>query len=281
MKKYKYNGKIKKQIYFIGITIILIFMIVFSANRQEKTIPSNIISSISSPVNKLFYFVSSKTSESFQSVFGTREMREENISLKEENAKLSKEIDDLNRIVSQRTYLQEEYELIAKSKDIKARALISGKEPGNLFTSFVIDKGSRDKVEVGDIVIQAVSSQGDIEKGLVGIITSVGYNNANVEAIINDQNNVGFMVARSGDIGIIDRAYGEILEGYMYDETRDVKVGDRIVTSGLGGVYPANIKIGEVIEVKFDETNNKKLIRVKSPIKFNNMYRVIVLDKRG
>ncbi|MDY6065372.1 MAG: rod shape-determining protein MreC [Finegoldia sp.] len=280
MNKYKYNGKLKKNIYFITVSLILIFLIAFSANRG-KSLGSNIVGTITSPVNKVFYFVSSKTAAAFESVFGSRQMRAENVSLKEENAELSKEVDDLKRIVSQRTYLQEEYELISKSKDIKTKALIAGKEPGNLFTSFVIDKGSKDGLKVGDVVVQAVSSQGDIEKGLVGLITGVGYNNANVEAIINDNNKVGFMIARTGDVGIIDKADAQLLEGYMYDESKDVKVGDRVVTSGLGGVYPADIKIGEVSEVSFDETSNKKMIKVTSAIKFNNMYRVMVLDGRG
>ena len=188
-------------------------------------------------------------------------MREDNQKLIVENAKLKKNVDNLNKVIGDKRYLQEEYELLSKDRTIKTKAFITGKDPGNIFTRFSIDKGSMDKIKKGDIVIEAVSSNDGIEKGLVGVVTEVGLNHSKVDTIMNSGNNVGFRLAKSEDA--------------------DVKVGDIITTSGLGGVYPRDIKIGEVTEVIKTKDNFTKIIKCKSQINFNNMYRVLIVDGQG
>lgn len=98
---------------------------------------------------------------------------------------------------------------------------------------------------------------------------------------MNSGNNVGFRLAKSEDVGILNEKEKDILKGYMYDSNADVKVGDIITTSGLGGVYPRDIKIGEVTEVIKTKDNFTKIIKCKSQINFNNMYRVLIVDGQG
>ena len=138
-----------------------------------------------------------------------------------------------------------------------------------------------DKIKKGDIVVQAVSSNDGIEKGLVGIVTEVGLNHSKVDTLMDSGNNVGFRLAKSEDVGVLNDRENGVLKGYMYDANADVKVGDVLMTSGLGGVYPRDIKIGEVIEVSKSKDNFTKNIKCKSQINFNNMYRVLIVDGQG
>ena len=67
----------------------------------------------------------------------------------------------------------------------------------------------------------------------------------------------------------------------MYKSDSDVVVGDKLVTSGRGGVFPSNLYIGEVTEVKTYENNLEKKISVKSPVDFTTLFRVFVLKGNG
>lgn len=282
MAKFGYNKKLRKRLFFFFVTLILILTIAISnSNKEYMSIGENAIGTVISPVNKVFYVIGSKFKESFNYVFGTKKMREDNQKLIVENAKLKKNVDNLNKVIGDKRYLQEEYELLSKDRTIKSKAFITGKDPGNIFTRFTIDKGSMDKIKKGDIVIEAVSSNDGIEKGLVGIVTEVGLNHSKVDTIMNSGNNVGFRLAKSEDVGILNEKEKDILKGYMYDSNADVKVGDIITTSGLGGVYPRDIKIGEVTEVIKTKDNFTKIIKCKSQINFNNMYRVLIVDGQG
>ncbi|MBS6928155.1 MAG: rod shape-determining protein MreC [Finegoldia magna] len=282
MAKFGYNKKLRKQVFFFVVTLFLILTITISNhNKSYMSIGENAIGTVITPVNKVFYVIGSKFKESVHYVFGTKKMREDNKRLIVENAKLRKNVDNLNKVISDKRYLQEEYELLSKDRTIKTKAFITGKDPGNIFTRFSIDKGSMDKIKKGDIVIEAVSSNDGIEKGLVGVVTEVGLNHSKVDTIMNSGNNVGFRLAKSEDVGILNEKEKDILKGYMYDSNADVKVGDVLTTSGLGGVYPRDIKIGEVTEVIKTKDNFTKIVKCKSQINFNNMYRVLIVDGQG
>ncbi|WP_297811055.1 rod shape-determining protein MreC [uncultured Finegoldia sp.] len=282
MAKFGYNKKLRKRVFFFATTLFLILVIAISNNNKSyMSIGENAIGTVMTPINKVFYVIGSKVTESFHYVFGTRQMREDNKKLVLENAKLKKNIDNLSKVIGDKRYLQEEYELLNKDRTIKSKAFITGKDPGNIFTRFSIDKGSLDKIKKGDIVVQAVSSNDGIEKGLVGIVTEVGLNHSKVDTLMDSGNNVGFRLAKSEDVGVLNDRENGVLKGYMYDANADVKVGDVLMTSGLGGVYPRDIKIGEVIEVSKSKDNFTKNIKCKSQINFNNMYRVLIVDGQG
>ena len=66
-----------------------------------------------------------------------------------------------------------------------------------------------------------------------------------------------------------------------YKSDADVVVGDRLVTSGRGGIFPRDLYIGEVTEVKSSDNNLEKKISVKSPVDFTTLFRVFVLKGNG
>ena len=143
MAKFGYNKKLRKRVFFFATTLFLILVIAISNNNKSyMSIGENAIGTVMTPINKVFYVIGSKVTESFHYVFGTRQMREDNKKLVLENAKLKKNIDNLSKVIGDKRYLQEEYELLNKDRTIKSKAFITGKDPGNIFTRFSIDKGS-------------------------------------------------------------------------------------------------------------------------------------------
>ena len=135
MAKFGYNNKLRKRVFFFAVTLFLILTITISNNNKTyMSIGENAIGTVITPVNKVFYVIGSKFKESVHYVFGTKQMREDNQRLTVENAKLRKNVDNLNKVISDKRYLQEEYELLSKDRTIKTKAFITGKDPGNIFT---------------------------------------------------------------------------------------------------------------------------------------------------
>ena len=69
------------------------------------------------------------------------------------------------------------------------------------------------------------------------------------------------------------------IEGYMFDSNADVLVGDKLITSSSSDEYPPNIYLGEVVEVINDESNLKKLIKVKAAVDIKDVSNVFIIKR--
>jgi rod shape-determining protein MreC len=144
---------------------------------------------------------------------------------------------------------------------------------------FNIDVGKKDGVRVNDPVLS-------YENGLVGRILHVNYNSSKVLAIIDEDSVVdGWISSGRGEGGSVIvrgdlqlRNDGLCVMDYITPDI-EVQVGDEIVTSGLGGIYPKGIIIGIVKEVINPGDNFKRYAIVEPVVNFKNMQEVFVLTQ--
>lgn len=280
MNRFNYNHELRKALIF-GITVILLLSLIFvsNQNRYIMSIGGNAIGTITSPITRFIYVTTSRAGEVFQSIFGTRQLRQEHAELVSENRELKEKLNIMENVISREDYLKDEYNLIQKSSREYKIASISGKEPGNLFVHFTIDKGSLDGIKVGDTVVQGtIDKDKAVTDGLVGTVIEVGVNWSKVSSVIDENNNVSFRVNRNDETGILQGASENLFKGFMYNKESDVKVGDSIYTSGFGGIYPRDIYIGEIKEIKEDENGLLKNVSIESPIDFSKLYRVLIIS---
>lgn len=203
-------------------------------------------------------------------------LREENESLKEKvaaleesNTQLSMEQDELNRLRSL-YQLDQSY-----SQYEKVGADVIAKDPGNWYNDFTINKGSSDGITVDMNVVS-----GD---GLVGIVTRVGANWANVRAIIDDGNSVSAMTASSldtcivsGDLSMMDQ--NKMTFGQMHTDN-DIPVGEKIVTSNISDKYLSGILIGYVDTVQDDTNHLTKTGYIVPAADFSHLQEVLVIKQ--
>lgn len=285
MNSYRKTNRTRKKIAFIGTFIFLMIIIVTSyKNQKMMSFGESALGAIVSPVSKGIYFTSSKAIEGFEKVFGSRRLREEYEELVQENSRLKEQVGVLEDIVLREKALKDEYTLLKSAKKDLKRAFIISKESGNLFVRFNIDKGSKDNIEKNDIIVQgipAVEDEGEnVIEALVGRVESVGYNYSKISTIMDESSDVSFRVQRSGETGVLSGLPGEVLSGYMYHQEADVKIGDQIYTSGLGGVYPRGIYIGEIISIENSDDGLIRRVEVQSPIDYSNLYRVLIMKAK-
>lgn len=271
--------KYKNRMIVTLVAIILIVTIGISNKRNNETaLGGNFLGNIFAPISKFFYTLGDKASNSVGNIGGIFNSQDKTKELEIELARLKDENNKLQNIIGKSDFLKSEVELL-KTTDLK---LVSGqvisKEPGNWYNRFRIDKGSKDGIKVGDIIVQGVNLDGNVVKeGLIGRVIKVGDKYADVATIIDEQNSVSFKVIRTQDGGMIKGNIDSSIEGYLFDRKADVVVGDKLYTSGLGKGYIEDLYIGEVTDVVQLEEDLMKKIFVKPAIDFKKIYKVFAI----
>lgn len=283
MNRFRNIKSRKKKISFFMTVIILSSIIFFSSTSSIMNIGENAIGTVTSSVSRLVYSSIASSKEVFTNIFGSKSIREENEKLKIENAELKEKNINMENIIAKEDFLKNEYNLYLQNKESLISANVIGLDNNNLFIRFNINKGSKDGVKVGDIIVQGTA--GDEEntyiKAVVGKVIEVGYNWSKVSSLVDSTSNISFNIVRSQSYGAISGQENNLLSGFMYKSDADVVVGDRLVTSGRGGIFPRDLYIGEVTEVKSSDNNLEKKISVKSPVDFTTLFRVFVLKGNG
>ena len=155
-----------------------------------------------------------------------------------------------------------EFELLA------ANILVFG--GSNVFNVFTIDAGTADGIERDTVVVSG--------GGLVGRVLESNESTAKVVAIIDENNKIGFMIeGRQAELGLCHGDGNGRLAGEMLDDQADVRAGDRVVTSGLGGIYPAGILIGTVTSTGFNKESSLLQIEIEPAVDFRSIRKVVLL----
>lgn len=260
-------------------TIILIVIISITASgRKGMTSLEVMTGNTITPIQKVFSNISTGISNTIDSVINSFTLKSENAKLKEEVSILKDKVRKYENVVSRETYLKNEYELIQSTKYDLVKASIVGKDPGNWFEKFVIDKGSSDGIKKGDIIIQATEINEDvIVEGLVGKVIEVGDRWSKVMSIIDGGSGVSFIVARNQDGGVGKGNLDGKIEGQLFDINSGVVKGDSVYTSGLGGVFPKDIYIGQVDKVTKKSGDLLIEVQIKPSVSFNKLRDIFII----
>ena len=283
MNRFRNIKSRKKKISFFTTIIILSSIIFFSSNSSIMNIGENAIGTVTSSITRIVYSSIASSKEVFTKIFGSKSIREENEKLKIENAELKEKNVNMENIIAKEDFLKNEYNLYLKNKESLLSANVIALASNSLLIRFNINKGSKDGVKVGDIIVQGTVGEDENTyiKAVVGKVIEVGYNWSKVSSLVDSSSNVSFNVVRTQSYGAINGQENNLLSGFMYKSDADIIVGDKLVTSGRGGIFPSDLYIGEVTEVKSSENNLEKKISVKSPVDFTTLFRVFVIRGNG
>lgn len=158
-------------------------------------------------------------------------------------------------------------------------AQIIGKDPDNLFSSFVIDKGIKEGIKKN----MAVIAFQDGTQGLVGLVVQVGRHESMVMPVYDYNSYVSARFAQSLYEGIVSGqgdSNSPLVMKYIKKRAKDeIQYGDRVVTSGLGGIYPKGIEIGRVSKIIFQEYETSLTVELEPSIDFSRLEYVFVIEK--
>lgn len=262
--------------FLITVFALLIVMGVSSQTDALSGAGSNIANTIFEPIESITYSISSEIMGQIERTVGSKETRAEVMRLESENRSLVMENARLTSVINKEDFLKDEAKAIDESQNEYIKANVVNSDVSSLTSNFTIDKGKKDGIKQNDIILQAIGDS-NYYTGLVGKVTEVFETTARVETINNQANDVSFINTRSGDYGVIDKFTSRTIQGYMLDVESEAKNSDVLMTSGLGGVYPYGIYIGQISNVSMSQDTLRKNITVDSPVDFSHIYRVLVL----
>ena len=207
-----------------------------------------------------------------------RELQAENLELKEKVSELTIENSQLVQETYELSRLRELYQLDEKYPAYsKVAARVIGKDPGNWFSTFMIDKGTDDGISIDCNVIA--------DGGLVGIVTRVGKDWATVRSIIDDSSNVSGMVLSTsdtcfvqGDLEMMNQ--GQIRLTQLLDEEDRIQIGEEIVTSNISVKYLEGIPIGYISELSYDSNKLTKSGTITPIADFQHLQEVLVITNK-
>lgn len=270
----------KERMMVISVAIILIVIIgVTSTERDSLTQVEKTTGNILTPINRIVNTASKNVSDFFEGLKDVGKLKEENELLKEKVVILEEENRRYENIIGKTDYLKNEAKLLENTSFNLIGAKVVGKEPGNWFYRFTIDKGLNDGIVKGDTVIKGIEIDGEvIKEGIIGRVVDVGDNWAKIITAIDELSKISFKVIRTQDGGVISGSIDAEITGFLYDNKSDLIKGDKLITSGLGGSYVENIYIGEVEEIISDDEDLMKRILVKPAINFKKLYKVYIIS---
>lgn len=202
--------------------------------------------------------------------------------MKKENKNLQSKVDELttdNTRLRQEQYelerLRELYKLDENYSDYeKIGAHVIANNGSNWFTTFTIDKGTKDGVKVDSNVLAG--------SGLVGIVTEVGPNYAHVRSIIDDASNVSAMMLSTSDTCMVRGDLELMADGRLYFEKlanndNVVEPGEQVVTSHVSNRFLQGLFIGYVSDIKVDANNLTRSGYITPAVDFSKLQEVLVI----
>lgn len=270
--------KNKLAVTIIVLSVTFLGLIIYTVGSSSKDPVSSGAGSVLSPLQKIVYQVNDKLKNFVDLVLNYSEVKDENKELKKENADLESKLIDYQNFENENKRLRE----IVKLQDTNSQydyigCNIIGFSGSSFLDGYVIDKGSNDGLNKGMVVTQA--------EGLVGQVTSVGDNWAIVQSIYNQNIAVAVMIGNTRETAGILRGHKEGKDYYITVDNlpmdSKIKEGDSILTSGLGMVYPKEIRIGEVVSVEKDDVKVMKSAVIKPYVDFNKLEELYVIKPKN
>ena len=206
-------------------------------------------------------------------------------ALREENEELRRELDEYKNLVYDAELIEEENEFLSEYLGLKEEHLdfsledasVLGRESTNYRTLLTISKGTLHGIGVNMPIIT--------EAGLVGYITEVGATWSKAVVLTETATAVGGYIERSGALGVVEGTYELRTDGLcrmVYIEAEsDIRIGDKVITSGIGGVYPRGLLVGRVIAIEVDEASRTLTAIIEPAADLDSISKIMIVTEYG
>jgi rod shape-determining protein MreC len=196
-------------------------------------------------------------------------VRQENIALRKSVKRLNERIVANNEAVAANARLQALLNLKGTLDTPSVAVTVIGEDSSAWFKTLVVDRGSADGLSEGMPVVAA--------GGAVGRLVKVAPHSSRVLLLTDHASAIAALVQRSRARGVVRGMGGGRCSMEFTVKDEDVKVGDSVICSGVGGVFPKGVVIGEVTMVKKGEYGVFQTIEVRPTVNIGRLEEMLVL----
>ncbi len=256
------------------IAVALALISVFS-NTSSPLV--NLANTIASPFRSAYTAVAEWFNDKQKYYQDYTALEEENAELKRQIAQMEADIRQAQLDSAENARLESLLGLQEERPDLTediVLATVTEHAVTNWSATLTVSRGTNDGLEVGDCVM-------DEQGNLVGTVSDVGTNWATILTLVDTETSIGAQVFRTGDLGVAQGNFSLMGENrlrldYLPAEC-DLLSGDLVVTSGLGGYYPAGLVIGSVEEVQLDDSGASSYAVLIPTVEFSELQQVVVI----
>jgi len=256
-------------VFFIGFVLLLLSS--SSGQRPPWSPVGQFIVEITSPFQNFIKKNTDRVEEFWLNYFYLINTRKENTCLRTTVATLKMENSRYKELLTTHGRLRELLQFKQTTSRPVLAAQVVGLDPSGWFKSVIINKGKKSGLEVNMPVVNA--------NGIIGKIVSLSPNYAKVLLIIDQNSAVDCLVQRSRDRGMVKGLSAETCKLNYVVKSSDVAVGDIVITSGLGGIFPKGLPVGEVLQVQNLSGKLFKDIEIRPAVNFSKLEEVLVILK--
>jgi rod shape-determining protein MreC len=198
------------------------------------------------------------------------------VNVQQENKRLRETITIQNkRLIENReaAEAQDRLKKLMAMKDslpVSSRAAsVVGEDSSPWFRTVTIDRGEADGIREGMPVVASA--------GVVGRIVKVAQNSSRVLLLTDHASGIAAVVQRSRARGVVIGKGGSICSLEFSQRGEDVRTGDTVLTSGIGGVFPKGLPIGEITMVKKGEFGIFQTVNIRPFVNISRLEEVLVV----
>lgn len=264
---------IKKYMYqLLTGVVILVALLFFSLNvphNREANIVERSILSILSPLLQPVSMISNFVEDIWDSYIQLVDTRHENVRLRENIRSLNLRVQEGNEALLSNRRLEQLLDLKKRVDAPTVAATIIGEDTTSWFRTMIINRGSSSGIREGMAVICA--------DGVVGQTVKVSSSTARVLLLTDHMSGIAATIQRSRARGVVKGKSEFLCTLEFTTREEDVKVGDAVITSGIGGVFMKGLPIGEVTMVKRGEFGIFQTVSIRPAVNLSHLEEVIVV----
>lgn len=261
--------------------IIMVLSSLLMVSISTKTLndfPARAFRAVGSSVQEIFYKVGSFFSNTILSIQKLKNLQNQYNSLAEKLESYYQMERDFADTKAENERLKEQLGFYQTINTVKTSAQIVASEPGNLYETYTINKGSSDGVQRNMAV---VAFQNGME-GLVGKIISVNASTSVVLPLFDKRFYAAARFSRTRSAGLVN-GRGSFLDDLVMEyvprpNASEIQIGDLVVTSGLDSIYPADLAIGRVKSIETDVVGTAVTIHLDPALDFSRLEYVFVIE---
>lgn len=269
-KKNKRSRQIRLFLFSGAFLTLFIILIVTTVGRQEFSAPHKLAFEVLGTAQYVITRTTSGLRNIWRNYTALINVREENARLREELKKHKAINNEYREAVATNVRLAKLLEMKEKIQAPSITAEIIGVDPSQWFKTIIIDRGSSDGIKPG---MPAVTAE-----GVVGQVTSTAPDFAKVLLAIDPNSAIDGLIQETRVKGIIKGGGAGFRMDYVL-KNNEVKKGDRIVTSGIGGIFPKGVPIGTVSLVEKSDRGMFQEIEIEPAADFSQLEFLIIVMK--
>lgn len=259
----------------IPVVLILLALVGFVLHRAGLLQPfEGLLARVTTPLQEAANLAVTQVGEWTQAVRDLRNLRQRNEELEAQNASLLLDIVRLREVETEAALLRDllSFAQANPSFDIQGAHIVGrviGRDPSNLQRYITLDVGREAGIARNMPVVT--------DRGLVGRVREVGAGWARVLLITDVSSSVNALTQSTRASGLVEGQADGSLVMRNIPQGDVASVGDTVFTSGLGGNFPRQILIGQIIEVERKDYELYQTAIVQPTVDFDHLEAVLIV----